>query len=297
MKLRIKLLLLAVMVLLSVVFTCSCGVLREVIADGADENPDSDISDSDGEAKDDPIDMAELVNNVTSEAMLFNVKIVVQHLIKPGTIYQKTSESVGSGVIYKIEEGYCYIISNDHVVSCSDEGCTKTYNVYDAFGVWYEARLLMCDPTYDLSVLRICMKKNELHAAKFADSTAEIGDKVISLGSPAGQINAITFGEVKDYRKVDATKGGEKLDFDVVFHSCPIKRGSSGGVLMNYDLEIVGINYAGFSGENDLEMSLAIPLDVALRYVNSNLVTKLPEEPEAPEGEASGESASDATQN
>ena len=110
--------------------------------------------------------------------------------------------------------------------------------------------------------MRFKKGEQELAVAEFADENAAVGDKVISLGNPSGQINAVTLGETLDYREVDPSSGENKIEFEVLVHTCPLEKGSSGGILINYDLKLVGINYAVASNTLFGNIAgLAIPLD------------------------------------
>ena len=51
-------------------------------------------------------------------------------------------------------------------------------------------------------------------------------------------------------------------------HTAPLDHGSSGGALINYELKLVGINYAmGNSEGADMEFGLAIPLDKVIAFL------------------------------
>jgi S1-C subfamily serine protease len=80
-----------------------------------------------------------------------------------------------------------------------------------------------------------------------ADNDPQIGDNCIAVGNPLSSRNKITVGNGESYESIELTDS--KLISDVTFnvfkHSANVKGGSSGGALLNEDLELIGINYAG----------------------------------------------------
>ena len=95
---------------------------------------------------------------------------------------------------------------------------------------------------YDLAVLRIAKGDKALSVAPFALKDPVVGDFVISVGSPGGLNNAVTYGEVKSYGKFNVD--GALVSFEVGTHDAYIASGSSGGAVFNGSLEIIGISFA-----------------------------------------------------
>ena len=179
------------------------------------------------------------INNITQRAM-------------KATMQVRNSCAFGSGVIYKQDAQYYYVITNNHVVTA----CTSpSYSVKDYDGTLTNATLLAHNSEYDLAVLKF-VKKDTLVVLPFAAVNPEIYTRVFSLGYPAGQVNALTAGEVVNYSTIQLSNtDAEESDvkFNVINHSAVIKGGSSGGPLINADCEIVGINYAGSTSSDEVD--------------------------------------------
>ena len=94
-----------------------------------------------------------------------------------------------------------------------------------------------------------------------------ISDTVIALGSPGGQQNAISFGEIKKYSlvKIDIEEEMSNVTFPTAYHTAPIKGGSSGGALISCELELVGVNYAGL--DDEFGNGYAVPIQKVLEFL------------------------------
>lgn len=170
----------------------------------------------------------------------------------------------GSGVIFKVEDGYAYVLTNNHVVYY-EKAYSESFYVTDSQGYTYSAQIYnnAKSADYDLAILRFKIESKEISAIPFADSDAKKGEVVASIGSPSSQINTVTYGRVLDNLKAS---GEIVLNFKVTYHTAIIGEGSSGGVLLNGDLEIVGINFAGYASET-LGKGLSIPVSKVLEFI------------------------------
>lgn len=183
-------------------------------------------------------------NLIATEGLTSTVKIHFEQFdfLGSGTL------SLGSGVIYRLSDGYYYCLTNEHVVRCNSTPWRVNYRVYDAFGNEYTAELVgKADSQYDLAVLKF--KKNvsnteqELSVATLAERDAKVGELLASVGNPGGLVNTVTYGECTEYAKV-TVEGGSGVTFPVGVHSAPLDSGSSGGGVFNVGLELIGINFA-----------------------------------------------------
>ena len=142
------------------------------------------------------------------------------------------------------------------------------YTVTDIYNNEYDATLVAYDATYDLAVLTFEIEESEkveFTPLNFASSNLVVGDDVISLGQPGGQKNSITLGEVVGFATpsitVNPNKAMSNVTFEVYRHNAPIKGGSSGGAILDYNYNIVGINYASSTdADGEYLSSFAVPL-------------------------------------
>lgn len=200
----------------------------------------------------------ELYNTASTAAVKSCVKIVVE-----SKSMLSESVSIGSGVIYELNDNNYYVLTNNHVIESS--GMKSLYEIYDCYGNYYEAKVVKYSYTADLAVLSFTAKKGiELQVASFSEKECKVGDVVIAIGSPAGIFNTVTVGKVTEFKKVDVKNETEDyVDFPIICHTALISGGSSGGVLLNKNFEIVGINFAGEINDDSEEFveGYAIPLD------------------------------------
>ncbi|HTW95340.1 MAG TPA: trypsin-like peptidase domain-containing protein [Tepidisphaeraceae bacterium] len=164
----------------------------------------------------------------------------------------------GSGVIMEAENGYGYILTNNHVAGGADE---MVITLADG-RVIKNGKLLGADPKSDLAVVRI--KADDLIPAKWGNSDdMEKGDWVLAFGSPFGFIGSMTHGIVSALNRDDVgiiPQGYENF----IQVDAPINPGNSGGPLVNLHGEVIGINTAiasrsgGFQG-----IGFAIPSNQA----------------------------------
>lgn len=192
-------------------------------------------------------DTASIGNLIATEGLTSTVKINFEQYNWLGT---SGTVSLGSGVIYRLSsDGYYYCLTNEHVVR---HDTTKykyvNYIVFDAYGREYTAELVgEAHSEYDLAVLRFKRDTSdtakELTVATLAESDAEVGELLVSVGNPQGLINTVTYGECTKYEKV-TVQGGSDVTFAVGQHNAPLDSGSSGGGVFNAKLELVGINFA-----------------------------------------------------
>ena len=186
-------------------------------------------------------------------------------------------KSLGTGIVYKTDEKYGYVLTNNHVISGSSSFKITTTN-----GDEVEATLLGSDEYVDAAVLRIDAKY-VISTAEFGDSTKlEIGDTVFTVGTPVSKEYAgtVTKGIVSGKERTVTTTldSGGSFMLDVIQTNAAINPGNSGGPLCNINGEIVGINTLKLV-ENEVEgMGFAIPIEMVTavldRLENNEKITR-----------------------
>lgn len=195
-----------------------------------------------------------------------------------GFVETESNTAQGSGVIVDISNGWCYVLTNCHVVEPMSRFSNQRITVEDVWGEVYDAQIYKgvkktesaISADYDLAL--VCFRytpdlDKELLEIRYAASDPQIGEPVISLGAPAGQKNSLTCGEVLNYRRIETSDGEEtsELDFEVILHGAAINHGSSGGPLLNSEGQLVGLNYAGFESGS---YGCAIPISKIIEFMN-----------------------------
>lgn len=168
--------------------------------------------------------------------------------------------SEGSGVIYKNEGGYAYIVTNYHVIAKSQE-----LEVLLADGTREKAELVGSDQWTDLAVIRIA-NTNVTTVAEFANSDeVEVGETAIAIGSPLGTefATSVTQGIVSATNRSVATDvdgdGQEDWVVTAIQTDAAINPGNSGGALINSAGKLIGINSMKISKSSVEGIGFAIP--------------------------------------
>ncbi|HUO26370.1 MAG TPA: Do family serine endopeptidase [Candidatus Aquilonibacter sp.] len=169
--------------------------------------------------------------------------------------------SLGSGVIVDPKG---YIITNRHVVEKADRIRVRLQD--DPPGVQHDARVIGEDQETDLAVIKIDVSRS-LPAAKMGNSDAmQVGDWVLAIGSPFGQVGTVTAGIV-------SAKGRDivpQRQFQTFIQTdAAINPGNSGGPLVNMSGEVIGINTAILSETNAYAgVGFSLPSNTVVQVYN-----------------------------
>ncbi len=230
---------------------------------------------SDREKNDDTtFDYASFVNDISLEAMkgVVTIKCKFTETNFFGRPTEEITYTQGSGEIIAEKNGVYYALTNNHVVYTSLTNVTKEFNVMDYRGNVYTATLLSQSKSDDLALLSFVKDKEELKVFNIATENPKADLDIVALGAPLSQYNCITLGKVITYQKVTTNpSSGSNINYEVVTHTAFIDNGSSGGALIDYDFNLVGVNFAGGMGEESGEWveSYAIPILNVVAFINA----------------------------
>ena len=186
-----------------------------------------------------------------------------------GESSDKEESGTGSGVIFKKEGDYAYIVTNNHVIEDAD-----TIEVYLANETKVEAKLVGTDALTDLAVLQIS-SKNVTKVAEFGDSDKlSVGQEVLAIGNPLGLdfSGSVTQGIISGLqRTVTVSTSAGEWDMDVIQTDAAIDPGNSGGALVNSSGQVIGINSMKISSEDVEGIGFAIPTQEVKTIVNDLL--------------------------
>lgn len=153
------------------------------------------------------------------------------------TVYSTyaNGEGMGSGVIYDTNGN---VITNNHVIEDA-ESISVTLN-----GQSYDATLVGTDASSDLAVLHVDFGDTEVTPMEVGDSSElQVGDWVMSVGSPFGLENSVSQGIVSALSRSTLMEGasGNTLYTNLIQTDATINPGNSGGALVNAEGQLVGI--------------------------------------------------------
>lgn len=178
----------------------------------------------------------------------------LEHMMLRLVVVKENSTSFGSAVVYGEDDTYYYALTNAHVIenAVKVESIDFEKNVYDTL-------ILKEDSTVDLAIIQI-EKNIELDLVSFAE-VYDIDDSIISVGFP-NSIYKVSKGEILDIGFIDYD-----IKTKVITHSSFIDSGSSGGVLLDEELKLIGLNFAVKNESSQFIESYAIPLETIKQFI------------------------------
>ena len=181
------------------------------------------------------------------------------------TVYSTyaNGEGMGSGVIYDTNGN---IITNNHVIEDATS-ISVTMN-----GQSYTANLVGTDPSSDLAVIHADFGDAEVTPMEIGNSSdLQVGDWVMSVGSPFGLENSVSQGIVSALSRNTLMEGasGNTLYTNLIQTDATINPGNSGGALVNDQGQLVGIcTLYSSDTESFAGIGYAIPSDYAVEVAD-----------------------------
>ena len=181
----------------------------------------------------------------------------------------KNDELVGSGTgfVYKTDDKYGYLLTNNHVVENTEKVTVTFSNDEEA-----EVTVLGKDAYLDLAVLRVDKKYVSLIANIGSSEDCNLGDTVFTVGAPMGYEyrGSVTSGILsgKD-RLVSVAVSSTSNDWvmRVLQIDASINPGNSGGPLLNVNGEVIGVCSMKLVDDKIEGMGFAIPIEYAMSHV------------------------------
>lgn len=158
--------------------------------------------------------------------------------------------SEGSGVIYRKDKDYAYLVTNTHVINGA-----KKVDIRLADGNKVPGEIVGTDTYSDISVVRIPADKVK-NVAEFGDSSKlTVGETAIAIGSPLGSdyANTVTQGIVSSLsRNVSSrSEDGQTIATQAIQTDAAINPGNSGGPLVNIQGQVIGITSSKIANTNN----------------------------------------------
>ena len=177
--------------------------------------------------------------------------------------------SEGSGVIYKKEGKYAYLVTNTHVINGA-----KNVDILLADGNKVPGEVVGSDVYSDIAVVRISADKAKA-VAEFGDSDKlTVGETAIAIGSPLGTdyANSVTQGIISSQGRNVKLKAdnGQNISTRALQTDAAINPGNSGGPLINIQGQVIGITSSKISnnGQTSVEgMGFAIPANDVVNII------------------------------
>ena len=206
---------------------------------------------------------------------------------------KRTGLYTGSGVIYRIDADYTYMITNYHVVysqyANADNGgktarriacylygsegdpystgqTSSGYTTYEYGDYAIDCEYVGGSVAHDIAIVRaktadMTAVNPDIRSAEFADSY-RVGQTAIAIGNPEGDGISVSEGVVSvDNEYIALNIDGTARSYRSIRIDTAIYSGNSGGGLFDSEGKLIGITNAG-DGE-DQSINFAVPLEVA----------------------------------
>jgi serine protease Do len=223
-----------------------------------------------------PLNLTTLFNKVKNSVVQINTKF---SSFNPRVTINGSPQSMGlqtdtgSGFIYDKNGD---IVTNYHVIANADP---KSIYVTFLDGYSYQAYIRGKDVHSDLAVLQldsadVLKEPQARESLTLANSSAiQIGQPVITIGSPAGLTNSMTWGIISQTSRVQQDPTSKFWEANLLQTDTPSTHGSSGGPLLDLNGQVVGITEMGVPSTEDPQGLLSAPgITIA---ASSNTVRKV----------------------
>lgn len=170
----------------------------------------------------------------------------------------RSSEGAGSGIIFKVDDDYVYILTNSHVVDGANELLVEITS-----DKLIPAEVVGIDKDTDIGVIKVEKESipedyiNSIKPVVFGDSDKiKVGEIAIAIGNPLGYNNTVTVGVISALdRKISDANVLSLIQTDAA-----INPGNSGGALVNGRGEVIGINTIKISDTEVEGIGFALPI-------------------------------------
>lgn len=174
--------------------------------------------------------------------------------------------STGSGFVYKVDEKYGYIMTNEHVVEDATSITVVMTNEKEV-----EATKLGGDEYLDIAVLRIPVSEVLQVVTIGSTEDLKLGDTIFTIGSPVGEeyYNTVTSGIVSGIDRLVTVSVNSQADWimKVSQVDAAINPGNSGGPLLDSNGEVIGVNSMKLVDSSVEGMGFSIKIEDAMAHV------------------------------
>ncbi len=199
---------------------------------------------------------------ITNEILESNIVIVKQEKKVTEDVTSFSWDVGASGVIFDSEDNTYYALTAYHVVRDFENAdyiiipygiptyseYSKNSNTHISNQMYYEqfekAQLVFTDEAYDLAVISFKSDK-ELKVLPICEDNPKYNEAIMVISNPEGEKFIHSYGKIcsKDYYIFESND--ELTPVSIFKHNAYESYGSSGSVVLNKEMEIVGINIGG----------------------------------------------------
>ncbi|GIO20191.1 putative serine protease YyxA [Oceanobacillus oncorhynchi subsp. incaldanensis] len=237
----------------------------------AGEEENNENADSNGVLEDQPmqVDVSTQLTEIIEQVTPAVVGITnIQQNVSWGAEADGIEAGTGSGVIYKVEDGETYIVTNHHVIEDAD---SVEVILHDETHM--EAEIIGSDLFTDLAVLKMDNENEDTPMEIGTSESLKVGEPAIAIGNPLGAYlsSTVTQGVISGMERtipMDFNFDGQPdWQAEVIQTDAAINPGNSGGALINLYGQLIGINSMKINEEAVEGIGFAIPIDSAIPVI------------------------------
>ena len=233
--------------------------------------------------KDLKIENTKLIKDVTvtDNGIADAVEKVYDSVVVVETYLGNQKYSSGTGFVFKTDDKYGYIMTNNHVVASGNNIKVMFTNDEQV-----DAEIVGSDKYIDIAIL-VVDKKYVLSVAETRSSEEmRLGDTTFAVGSPIDSdiyswsvTRGILSGKDRVVEVSDSNGGRGTTVMKVLQTDTPINAGNSGGPLCNSNGEVIGVTNMKLASSSIEGMSFAVPIEEALKYADKLMNNESVEKP------------------
>lgn len=220
-------------------------------------------------------------NSNTSVEDINTDKIAMYQQAVQSVVRIEAGSQIGTGVVFKKEGGYAYILTNAHVLT--DTNGAKYYEdieiIFHDFSK-VKGTYINMDRSRDIAVISVPDNISCVVAKIVAvDTNVKIGTSVFAIGNPGGEYFGVTDGIISANRVKTTTEyisGTDETKTYVYNSTATINGGNSGGPLFNYNGEVVSINTMRPSDKEIRNFNYSIPINYFIKVANHLMKSQTP---------------------
>ncbi len=159
-----------------------------------------------------------------------------------GAVEVQTPEGPAGGTAWVYDGPY--LVTNEHVIDFNNDPYVRFMNVG-----WREATVVGEDAHSDLAVLEVEDRPEQADPLPLVEEPKAVGTPVAAIGNPFELAGSFTTGVVSGRNRNIRVPGREFSIADGIQTDAAVNPGNSGGPLITFDGDVVGVISAG-QGEN-----------------------------------------------
>jgi len=204
---------------------------------------------------------------VNNEGLSQSVNKIYDSVVVVKNYKDKKMSGSGSGFIYKKDDEYGYVMTNQHVVDGAEE-----VEIGFTSGTVVKGEILGGDNYLDIAIVRVPVSAVISVAKLGTTEDLTLGETVFTVGTPVGEeyFNSVTGGYISGLNRKVTVSVQSNSDWvqEVIQIDAAINPGNSGGPLVNFNGEVIGVTSLKLVNSSIEGMGFAIKIEDAIKHID-----------------------------